>query len=306
MSARRTLDSILKEYNVTRSDVEVDGQYVTIFVSGNRNERITPPTNGDLWALETDDGTFTTNDKEGKFFRFAAVNEEGTRFMGKDELCEYFKERANRAEQETDAAMKTVTTLVNSTDIFKGDRSMLIHILDELNDRIADDTSFFIVDYVEPKPLFKSMIIHAKLSKSRSIGDIQEQYHCGPERCVDHQDYVEVTLTNVFRIPDMKDPWVAEMADDTWVTNDYRHTVFKYMVSGEHPPFFINQDELVAQLKEMIGNRTPLLGTDEKVAELNEELNQEHPDMDLIIDTVNEFGDDLFDGIMISDILDFA
>ena len=93
MSARRTMASILSEYNVNSSDVKIDGQYATIIVSGNRNERVNPPTNGDLWVLETDDGTFSTNDKDGKFFKYFIKTEDGDLYLNENQTASLLKER---------------------------------------------------------------------------------------------------------------------------------------------------------------------------------------------------------------------
>ena len=93
MSAKRTLASILSEYNVNSSDVTIDGQYATIFVSGNRNERITLPTNGDLWVLATDDGTVTTNDKDGKFFKYFIKTEDNELCLNEEQTVSLLRER---------------------------------------------------------------------------------------------------------------------------------------------------------------------------------------------------------------------
>lgn len=306
MSARRTLASILSEYNVNRSDVEIDGQYATIFVSSNRNERITPPTNGDLWVLETDNGTFTTNDKDGKFFRFAMVNEEGTRFLNKEELYDYFNERALRAEREANAVIKTVTSLLDSAEVCPANYKLAIDMLDDLKKSISDDTSFFLIDYVEPRVLFKTMIIHADITETRSLQDIMQQYQCVPEQCREQNNYVEITLRDVYTLPKTGDLWVAQRAEDTWVTNDRNHTVYKYEVWDEYGQSFINQKDLLDQLAAMIENEECPLDLEEIKGDLCKELSREHPDMDVILDTVNEFGDDLFGGISISEIPVFA
>lgn len=93
MTATRTLDSILAEYNVSKADVEIDGNYVSIYIAGKRNERLTPPQNGDLWVLMYDSGYNVTNDKKGKFFKYF-INTEGNELcLNEEQTVSLLKER---------------------------------------------------------------------------------------------------------------------------------------------------------------------------------------------------------------------
>ena len=93
MSATRTLDNILAEYNVPKSDVEIDGNYVSFYIDGKRNERLTPPQNGDLWVLWDDSGYYVTNDKKGKFFKYFIKTEDNELCLNEEQAVSLLKER---------------------------------------------------------------------------------------------------------------------------------------------------------------------------------------------------------------------
>lgn len=93
MTAERTLDSILAEYNVSKADVEIDGNYVTFYIDGKRNERLTPPQNGDLWVLWDDSGYYVTNDKKGKFFKYFIKTEDNELCLNEEQAVSLLKER---------------------------------------------------------------------------------------------------------------------------------------------------------------------------------------------------------------------
>ena len=93
MTATRTLDSILAEYNISKADVKIDGNYVSFYIDGKRNERLTPPKNGDLWVLWDDSGYYVTNDKKGKFFKYY-INTEGNELcLNEEQTVSLLKER---------------------------------------------------------------------------------------------------------------------------------------------------------------------------------------------------------------------
>ena len=93
MTADRTLDSILAEYNVSKANVEIDGNYVSFYIDGKRNERLTPPQNGDLWVLWDDSGYYVTNDKKGKFFKYFIKTEDNELCLNEEQAVSLLKER---------------------------------------------------------------------------------------------------------------------------------------------------------------------------------------------------------------------
>lgn len=93
MTATRTLDNILAEYNVPKADVEIDGNYVSFYIDGKRNERLTPPQNGDLWVLWDDSGYYVTNDKKGKFFKYFIKTEDNELCLNEEQAVSLLKER---------------------------------------------------------------------------------------------------------------------------------------------------------------------------------------------------------------------
>ena len=93
MTATRTLDSIFAEYNVSKADVEIDGNYVSFYIDGNRNERLTLPQNGDFWVLMDDSGYYVTNDKKGKFFKYFIKTEDNELCLNEEQTVSLLKER---------------------------------------------------------------------------------------------------------------------------------------------------------------------------------------------------------------------
>ena len=93
MTATRTLDSILAEYNVSKANVEIDGNYVSFYIDGKRNKRLTPPKNGDLWVLWDDSGYYVTNDKNGKFFKYFVKTEDNELCLNEKQTVSLLKER---------------------------------------------------------------------------------------------------------------------------------------------------------------------------------------------------------------------
>ena len=93
MTATRTLDNILAEYNVPKADVEIDGNYVSFYIDGNRNERLTLPQNGDFWVLMDDSGYYVTNDKKGKFFKYFIKTEDNELCLNEEQTVSLLKER---------------------------------------------------------------------------------------------------------------------------------------------------------------------------------------------------------------------
>ena len=93
MTADRTLDSILAEYGATLADIEIEGNYVTIYTSSKREERLTPPKNGDLWVLWDDSGYYVTNDKKGKFFKYYINTEDNELCLNEEQTVSLLKER---------------------------------------------------------------------------------------------------------------------------------------------------------------------------------------------------------------------
>ena len=133
MTADRTLDNLLAEYGATLADVEIEGNYVTIYTSSKREETLTQVLqhvgNGDLWVEEGDWGEYFTNDKEGKFFCFALVDDEGTRFVNKDGLCEYLGKRAFQADKKTMMTFKKAIELLNDMPKSKESLKKAIELL---------------------------------------------------------------------------------------------------------------------------------------------------------------------------------
>ena len=93
MTADRTLDSILAEYNVSKADVKIDGNYVSFYIDGKRNERLIPPQNGVLWVLWDDSGYYVTNDKKGKFFKYFIKTEDNELCLNEEQTVSLLKER---------------------------------------------------------------------------------------------------------------------------------------------------------------------------------------------------------------------
>jgi len=93
MTATRTLDSIFAEYNVSKADVEIDGNYVSFYIDGKRNERLTLPQNGDFWVFMDDSGYYVTNDKKGKFFKYFIKTEDNELCLNEEQTVSLLKER---------------------------------------------------------------------------------------------------------------------------------------------------------------------------------------------------------------------
>lgn len=89
MSENRSFQDILDEYNVRSSDVKVEDDYVSFIIFGKRNERLTPPNNGDLWILESDSGLLITNDIWGQFFAIAVHTEDETLYLTEHDARQY-------------------------------------------------------------------------------------------------------------------------------------------------------------------------------------------------------------------------
>lgn len=307
MTADRTLDIILAEYNVSKADVEIDGNYVTIYAP--KKPVIHPVQvpqhvgDGDLWVEEEDWGAYTTNDKEGKFFFVAMVDEEGTHYLSKDGLCEYLETRAFLADKMTQRAFKTALELLNDKSKYKENLKKIIELLDDVYAKVSKRPSMFDIRQVDEKPWAWYVVVRAQKSETRSTADIIKEYQCPSRRCREENDYVEIIFRNILFPPFNNDSWVAEKPDGTFVTNDRSHSVFGYTVFGEYGRDFMNEKELIERLRMWLNeNKVPSSVKDE-CAELQELLHSENPDMDMVLDLVNitrEGG--AFDGMTINKI----
>ena len=308
MTADRTLDSILAEYGVSLADIEIEGDYVTIYTSSKKPaETLTQVLqhvgNGDLWVEEGDWGEYFTNDKEGKFFCFALVDDEGTRFVNKDGLCEYLGKRAFQADKKTLMTFKKAIELLNDMPKSKESLKKAIELYDEIHEGASEMPWVFAIKHIDEKPWARYVVIRAQKSETRSAADVMNEYRCDPRLFHEESYYVEITFQEPLFPPLTNDPWVAEKNDGQFVTNDRSHSVFGYTVFGEYGRDFLNEKELIEMLRKWLNENVVPSSVKDECAELQELLHSENPDMDIVLDLVNitrEGG--AFDGMTINKI----
>lgn len=307
MTADRTLDSILAEYGATLADIEIEGNYVTIYTSSKREETLTQVLqhvgNSDLWVEEEDWGVYTTNDKEGKFFCFALVDGNGTQYLSKDGLSEYFEMRAFQADKMTQRAFKTAIELLKDKSKCKENFKRVIELFDDVYDKVSERPRIFDIRHVDEKPWARYVVIRAQKSETRSTADILNEYQCPPKICREEGNYVEITYQSPLFPPLNNDPWVAERHDGTFVTSDRSHSVFGYSVLDEYGLSFFNGDELIEMLHMWLNEKQVPSSVKDECAELQKLLDSENPDMDTVLDLVNITSEGgAFDGMVISKI----
>lgn len=307
ITADRTIDSILAEYGASLADVEIEGNYVTIYTTTKPDETLSQVLqhigNGDLWVEDRDGGVYITNDKEGKFFGFALVDDAGTRYVNKDGLCEYLEMKAFQGDKKTQRAFRTAIELLKDKSKCKENFKKAIDLYDEVCESAFEMPWVFAIKHVDEKPWARYVVIRALKSETRSTADIMNEYKWSPELCREDSNYVEITFPNPSFPPLNNDPWVAEKFDGKFVTSDSSHSVFGYTVLDEYGLSFMNKEELVEILRMWLNEKqVPSLVKDE-CAELQELLDSENPDMDMVLDLVNitrEGG--AFDGMLVNKI----
>ena len=91
VTAKRKVQDILAEYKVDSADIKQEGRQISFTICGMRDERLTPPVNGDLWVLATDSGKFFTNDQDGQLFKYAVTTEEDVLYLNEEQTIAYLK-----------------------------------------------------------------------------------------------------------------------------------------------------------------------------------------------------------------------
>lgn len=91
VTAKRKVQDILAEYKVDIADIKKEGRQVSFTIYGMRDERLTPPVNGDLWVLATDSGKFFTNDQDGRLFKYAVSTEEDIIYLNEEQTIAYLR-----------------------------------------------------------------------------------------------------------------------------------------------------------------------------------------------------------------------
>jgi len=307
ITADRTIDSILAEYGASLADVEIEGNYVTIYTTTKPDETLSQVLqhigNGDLWVEDRDGGLYITNDKEGKFFCFALIDDEGTRYVNKDGLCEYLEMMAFQGDKKTQKAFKTAIELLKDKSKCKENFKKAVELYDEVHEIAYEMPWVFPIKHVDEKPWARYVVIRALKFETRSATDIMNEYNWPPELCREESNYVEITVPNPLFPPLTNDPWVAEKPDETFVTSDRSHSVFGYSVLDEYGLSFMNKKELVEILCKWLNEKQVPSSVKDECAELQGLLNGENPDMDLVLDLVNitrEGG--AFDGMLVNKI----
>lgn len=93
VTSSRPYYRILSEYNIPTAEIDNEKNLVSFRIFGKRNEVLIPPHNRDIWALITDSGECTTNDKDGEFFKFFVKTEDDEFLLNENETIDLLRDR---------------------------------------------------------------------------------------------------------------------------------------------------------------------------------------------------------------------